>query len=153
MDTLNLAGADTSGFDAIPSGKYAATVFEVEPCEVEGADGKLPQGTPGYNVKFRVEGGEYDGRFLWNRYWLPGDEYDATKGARMKGMFVNLLVALGHDEKKITSGSFKLDVEDLTGRECVVQVGQYTYDNELRNNVKGVKPAGEAVGAASSGLL
>jgi hypothetical protein len=34
-----------------------------------------------------------------------------------------------------------------------VQVGQYSYDNELRNNVKGVKPAGEAVGAASSGLL
>lgn len=153
MDTLNLAGADTSGFDVVPSGKYACVVYDIEPCEVEGDGGKLPQGTPGYNVQFRAEGGDYDGRYFWNRYWFPGEGYDASKAARMKGMFVNLLTALGFDEKKITSGNFKLDLEELKGRECVVQIGQYEYDGEMRNNVKNVKPAGAAIGATSGGLL
>lgn len=152
-ETLNLAGADTTGFDVLPSGKYAAKVYEVDPCEIEKEGGKMPQGTPGYNVQFRLEGGEYDGRYVWNRYWMPGDDYDATKGARMKGMFVRFLVALGFPEKDITSGKFKLDLEDLKGRDCVVQVGQNEYDGETRNNVKNVRAAGEATGSTSNGLL
>lgn len=147
---LDLSSADTKGFDAIPSGPYQAHIEKAEPVEVKGDDGKMPKGTPGYNVTFRVDGGEYDNRPLWNRYWLPSSEQqpDEEKRNRMLGMFVRFLVAVGYAESDVTSGKWKFDPSDLEGRKCTVIAGQREYNGEMTNTVRNVKPVGENIEAA-----
>lgn len=147
---LNLAGADTKGFDAFPSGTYDAEVFEVSMTAIKGEDGKLPKGTPGFNVQFKITGGEYDNRRVFNNYWIApakvnGKKYD--KKAMMDGMLVRFFVAIGYDEDQVTGGDFDPDLEDMIGKECRVVVGQKEYEGETQNYLKGVKPAGESVGA------
>jgi len=55
------------------------------------------------------------------------------------------------------SGKFNLDVEDLTGRECVVTVKvEQKYNAEpgvMTNTITGVKPAGSATGTPAGGLI
>src|ERR1700757_6181 len=84
--TLDLTTSDTSGFDPIPQGVYDCVVFEVTPIFTENPDGKLPLGTPGINVQFAVDGGQYDNRRLFNRYWIPPADYDEEKRNRSLGM-------------------------------------------------------------------
>ena len=154
MTTLDLSGADTKGFEPIPAGSYNCTVFSAEMGETSG-QGKTPAGTPKLNVRFRVSDDPYENRALWANYVIPPDDYE--KAPQLKGMFVRFLTALGYDEKKIVSGKFNLDLEDLAGRECVVTVkvepkfgGQ---PDEMTNTVTGVKPAGSpTVGGAASRL-
>lgn len=156
MGLLDLSGADTKGFDVIPSGAYNATVFAAEMQETQGGPAaKLPAGTPKVNVQFRISDGEYENRRVFNSFVIPPADYE--NAAKLKGMLVRFLVALGYDEKKITSGKFDLDMEDLIGRECTVVVGQKPKYNgaegEMDNVVKGIKPAGAATGATGGGLL
>lgn len=137
---LDLSTANRGAFDAIPSGKYDAKVFKVEPVTFDKEDGKLPKGTEGYNVQFAIDGGQYDNRRVFNRYWLPSDEYDKDKRANMLGMFVDFLLAIGYSEKEVTSGKFKFDAEDAEGRECSLSVGQREWDGDTQNTVRRVKP-------------
>jgi Protein of unknown function (DUF669) len=140
-NVLNLAGATpTSGFEPLPSGRYDANVYEVEAVEIEKDDGKLPQGTPGINVQFAVDGGEYDNRRLWRRYYFPPDHYEKAK--TMKDMIAGFFVAIGYTEEEVTSGNFVVDLQDMAGRPCELIVGQRTYDGEIVNEVKSVKPRG-----------
>lgn len=161
MSVLDLSGADAGGFEAIPSGTYDCVVQEAEWQETKGGqDAKLPAGTPRLNVQFKViqefakDGTKVLNRRLFNGYTIPPADYDVEKSARMKGMMVNFLKAVGYDEKQITSGKFKLDVTDLTGRECRVVVGQKPKYNgepgEMDNEVRGVKPVGSANVEASA---
>lgn len=138
-DVLNLAGADMKGFDAVPSGPYDCVIHEVTSVEVEGEDGKLPKGTPGYNVQFKVEGGEYDNRRFFQRFFIAPPDYDADKKKKLDGMFARFLAACGYSEQEITSGKFKFDPDDLIGREVTVLVGQKDYQGETRNTVRNVK--------------
>jgi hypothetical protein len=143
-EVLDLSGANLKGFDPIPSGSYPALVFEVEQVETSNPDGNLPVGTPGYNVQFKVDGGEYDNRRVFNRYWIPPSDYDESKRKNMNGMFARFLMAIGYTEKEVTSGKFKFDPEDAIGRECTVVVGVRPADEErgyeAQNNIRNVKP-------------
>jgi hypothetical protein len=150
-DVLDLSGADLKGFDAIPSGSYDAIIFEVGEVETENPDGNLPVGTKGLNVQFKLDGGEYDNRRLFSRYWFPPADYDKTKRDKMLGMFARFLMAVGYSEKEVTGGKFKLDHDDLVGRECKISVNRYMYDDVWRNKVTGVRPRGKS--AEESGLL
>lgn len=143
---LNLAGADKGGFDAIPSDTYDCAIQEVTMTEVKGEDGNLPKGTPGLNIQFRVVGGEFDNRRLFNTYWIAPKKYE--KKAMMDGMLSRFFVALGYDEAEVTGGTFEPDTEDLVGKELRVVVGQREYNNEMQNVVKNVKPVG--TGSTSS---
>ena len=145
---LNLAGADLKGFEAFPSGTYDGAVQEVSMIEVKGEDGSLPKGTPGLNVQFRIVGGDYDNRRVFNNYWIAPKKYE--KKAMMDGMLSRLFIALGYDEAAVTSGTFEPDLDELVGKACRVAVGQDTYNGEVKNIVKGVKPAGADSG---SGLI
>ncbi len=150
-NALDLSSADASGFDAIPSASYNCVVFKIEAIEIEKEDGKLPKGTAGYNVQFKVDGGEFDNRRVWNRYYLPGTDYapsEPEKRARMLGMFVRFLTAIGYAEKEVKGGKFKFDPEDAEGRKCTVVVGQQEYNGQMNNTVKNVKPIGENLTAA-----
>lgn len=158
MGVLDLSGADLKGFDPIPAGVYDAIVVKAEMLETKGgADAKLPAGTPRLNIQFKIDGGEFDNRRVFTSYTFPPDSYDKAKGAKMKGMFVRFMVALGFDEKKLTSGKFNLDVDEITGRECRVVVAlkpKYMgEEGEMDNEVKGVKARGEGGGSGGSGGL
>jgi len=139
---LDLSGADLKGFDPIPSGSYPAIVFECEAIETENPDGKLPIGTPGFNVQFKVDGGQYDNRRLFNRYWIAPADYDPSKKKMLDGMFARFLLAIGYSEKEVMGGKFKFDPEDAIGRECTVVVGIRPANDqyEASNNVRNVKP-------------
>ena len=163
MGVLDLSGADTSGFDAIPSGRYFCSVFKAEMRETKGGENaKVPAGTPLINIQWQVhhpvgepENAEYENRRVFSSYVVPPKEHDKEKAAKMKGMIVRLLVALGYEESEVTDKKFDLDLEDLVGRDADVTVGQrpsYNDPEVQENVVKGVRPAGSA-SPASAGLL
>ena len=151
MSTLDLRNANLKGFDALPSGTYDATVFEVNDVETENQDGKLPVGTPGINIQFKVNGGEYDNRRVFTRYWFAPADYDPSKKSQMDGMIARFLLAVGFTEEAITSGKFKLVNDELLGRDCRVTVQKYVYDGIERNRVTAVRPAGQ--NAEDAGIL
>jgi hypothetical protein len=150
MSVLDLSNADLSGFDAIPSAQYDAVVFEVTAAETENETGKLPVGTKGISVRFKIDGGEHDGKSVWNRYWFAPESYE--KKAQLDGILARFLVAIGYDEKEVTSGNFEINPENMEGRECNVAVKRYTYDGLDRNRVQGVRPRG-TVTQGGAGLL
>jgi len=148
--TLDLSGADLKGFDPIPSGTYDATVVVVESIQAENPEGRLPVGTPGINVQFRIDGGQYDNRRVFNRYWMPPAEYDEEKRMKTLGMLARYLMAIGYPEEQVTGGSFNLDLEDMIDRNCKVTV---KVDREYNNNkVTNVKPR-DAGSQSQGGLL
>lgn len=158
---LDLTGADTSGFDAMDAGTYDAVVFKAEMQETKGGpNAKLPAGTPKLNIQFKITEGGEDGKYFNRRqftsYTFPPADYDKDKAAKMKGMLVRFLVAIGYEEKKVTAGKFNLDVEDLTGRECRIVVAKkpkYQGEpGEMDNEVKGVKAPGSG-GSSGGGLI
>ncbi len=159
---LDLSGADTSGFSPVDSGTYKASIFEATWREVKNESGKLPQGTPGLNIQFKlnekVGSPDYkvENRRVFNTYWLPEGNYDADKRARMQGMFVTLLVNAGLDKAKITKKGFVVDLEDLQGREIGLTLGVQPADEEkgydAQNTVKGTKPI-DKIGSGSSSLI
>src|SRR6266550_7559486 len=120
-EVLDLSGAKLGQFDVIPSNWYDAVVFQVDDIEIDKEDGKLPMGTPGYNIQFSIDGGEYDNRRVFNRFYFPKQgEYDETKRQTMIGRFADFLVAAGYAEKDITSGKFKFDREEIVGHKLRV---------------------------------
>ena len=141
---LDLSGANMKGFDPVDPGTYQCVVEKVTPIQVEKDDGKLPQGTPGYNVQFNITEGPDAGQKLFNRFYLPVDpEYtenpdNATALKNMRGFFARFLVAIGYEEKTVTSGKFKFDREDALGRPCEIVAGQ-TKD-KLYNTVRSIRP-------------
>src|SRR6266576_3765064 len=106
LGTLNLADADTSAgdFTPIPAALYDMHVHEVKVVEVEHDNGKLPMGTPGYNIQFRVDGGKYDNRVVFKRYYIPGEGYDPEKRKKSLGIFVNFLIGLGYYKEEVMGG-------------------------------------------------
>lgn len=152
---LDLSGADTSGFEALESGSYNATVYEVELAETSGS-GKLPAGVPMVKVQFAIQDEGAKGRRVFNNFALPSTEQH-EKASIMQGNFVRFLTALGEDEKKIKTKGFDLgSLEDLQGRECVVRIGKELYkrnpddEGEWTNPVKSIKPAGSPTGTAKA---
>lgn len=151
---LNLAGADLTGFDPIEPGDYDAHVHKIELVAIESDEGKMPQGTPGYYVTFAIDGGKENGKFVWNRFWMPqpGTEYyenNQDKVAKINGMLARFIIALGYPEKDVVSGKFKFDPEDAVGKECHILVGK-TKDGQY-NTLRSVKPRGANL--AASGVL
>jgi len=149
LSTLDLSGASLGAFDTIPSNWYDASVFEVKEIEIEKEGGVLALGTKGYNVQFKIEGGEYDNRRVFNRFYLPTPDQhpDQQKRNTMLGRFGDFLKAAGYSEKDITSGKFKFDAEDIVGRELRISVG---IDGDY-NTVRNYKPKGGDL--AEDGLI
>lgn len=157
---LNLEGADLSGFDPLPSGQYYAAVFEASIEATKGGeDAKLPKDTPMINVQWKVFGrvgedeqGEespYFNRRQFSRFIIAPSGYEKKKV--MDGLLARFLIAIGYSEEEVTSNNFDPDLEDFVGREAIITVGQYEYEGETRNRVRGVKPP--MVAESGSGLL
>lgn len=153
--TLDLTSADTRG-NFMEGGWKDAVVSDITPIEAANPAGNLPIGTAGINVQFTINGGQYDNRRVWNRYWFPPAEYDAQKRDRSLGMFVRFLVGLGYDEKEIKTGGFNLDqnIPEMIGKDCQVNT---KYDADYDNNkVTGVRASGGSTageGSTAAGVL
>lgn len=158
---LNLATADISGFDPFRAALYEVMVTKIDDVSVknESGEGKYPAGTEGYNFEFTVQGGEFEGRKVWNNYWLLGADYiaslspDEQKKANFTvGRFARALIALGYAEKDVTSGKFKFDKDDVINRRATASVGiqgeQGGYP--ARNIIRDLKPLQNL---AESGIL
>ena len=165
LGPLNLSDADTKGFDAFEAGRYNAEIFEMKMDAVKNASGqgKMPAGTPMVKVQFRITD-EIEGstnRRVFSQYIIPPADYDKDKAAKIKGMFVRFLTAVGEDEAKVKSAKYDPDFEDFIGRECVVVVSKEPkkdqngniVEGEYNNPVKGVKEKGSIVGSDGGGLL
>lgn len=138
-EALDLSGAKLGQFDEIPPNWYTVHVHEVTPIEIDNDEGKLPMGTPGFNIQFKIDGGEQDGKSAFNRFYLPDQSYE--KAATMRGRFADFLVAVGYSEKDILSGKFKFDPDDVVSRQCRISVGIKDGYNTVRN----FKPVGANV--------
>lgn len=168
LGPLNLSDADTRGFEAIEAGRYPAVIHEMKMDAVKNTSGqgKMPAGTPMVKVQFKItdeqlkEEKGYEPR-VFAQYILPPADYDKEKAAKIKGMFVRFLTAVGEDEAKVKSAKYDPDFEDFIGRECVVVVGKEPkqdqsgniIEGEYNNPVKGVKEAGSITGSNGGGLL
>jgi hypothetical protein len=157
MSVLDLSGADTSGFDPIPSGTYNVRVERAEWGEVS-EQSELLAGAPRLNIGFVVTDGDYEGRWVWNGFIVPPESYDETKAARMKGFLVNFLDAAQvidkSDEKSLKK--LNMDVGDLIGRELSVRVARKPRSrgsSEMVNAINGYHKLGELAEAGTSGLL
>jgi hypothetical protein len=167
LGTLNLADADLSAgdFDPIPAASYEMHIHEVTAVEIpEESQGKLPPGTPGYNIQFRVDGGKYDNRVVFKRFYIPPTDYDAEKRKKAIGIFVNFLLAMGYEKDVVMSGAFNNDPTDWIGKKVrvSVKVRAEQKDSEgntlypAQNEVSSIKPlsAGGALGEnQGSGVL
>lgn len=167
MGLLNLSDGDTSGFEALDSGRYTAEIFELGMDAVKNTSGqgKMPAGTPMIKCQFKLTGEDANGKSVENRrafmtLVVPPDGYDEKKAQRMKGMIINFFTALGDDEASVRSADFDPNFGDYLGRSCVVVLGKEpkkdqggnVIDGEFNNPVKAVKPAGTLV-APAGGLL
>lgn len=139
---LDLSTADTRG-NYMEAGWKEAVISGAEIVYTKNAAGNLPLNTPGINVQFTIDGGQYNDRKVWNRYWFPPASYDKEKRDRTLGMFVNFLGELGYDKDQIKTEGFSLErVEELVGKECRVNT---RYDEDYDNNkVIGVRARGAA---------
>jgi uncharacterized protein DUF669 len=152
LGPLNLSDDDLKGFEALEPGRYNAEIYEVSMESTKNPDGKLPLGTPQIVVQFNITDPEAEGRRVFTRFTIPPEGYDAKKSAQMRGMFGRFLVAVGEDQKKLTSGKYTPDLEDLKGRPCVITLGKREWppeSGEYVNDVKGVKPAGSDTGTGT----
>jgi hypothetical protein len=155
-EVLDLSGADMKGFAAIPSGRYPAVVQEVKAFETDNPEGKLPVGTPGWNVQFKVDGGEHDNARVFNRYYNAPAGYE--KKAMMDGFLARFLIAIGAaTEKDIAGGKAKINPADWEGCECTVVVKKRPADVERgydeSNTVSNVLPRSASVASDDSDLL
>lgn len=150
--TLDLSSADTRG-NYMENGWKDAVIAEVELIQTDNPQGKLPMGTPGINVMFRIDGGPYDTRPVWNRYWFPPKEYDEEKRNKSLGMLARFLMAAGFPEEQVKSADFNIGdaIGEMVGRELRVNT-KYNeeYDN---NNVSGVKPRQSVPEGTGAGVL
>lgn len=155
---LDLTGADTSGFEALPSDEYNALTISVELIETKGGeDAKLPAGSPMVKIGFAIQDEPYVGRQAYTNIVLAGTDEAKTKKAL--GQFVNFVAAVkGEDPDTVKNEGFDLsDLTSLAQRECVIRLGppdtRRNPDNTW-NTVKGIKAAGtKGESAAPHGLI
>jgi hypothetical protein len=128
---VDFTGVST-GFEAIPAGKYHVKVTNGEMKE-SGPSSKNP-GAQYVAWELTVQSGDFTGRKLFlNTSLLP----KALFG--LKG----LLAAVGHIDKE-DQGEIDFEIEDVVGSDCVARVGVRKYEGEDRNDVKGVEPWDES---------
>lgn len=144
---LNLTGAEEMSFDPIPAGTYDAVVFEAETVHTS-KPGKMPEGTPGLSIQFKITDEKFANRRVWNTYWIaPASHEGKTK---MDGMLYGFLKAVTGNE----NAKLELDTDELQGLPCKIVVGvQEARDGyDARNIVRRVKSA-TADSEASDALL
>jgi hypothetical protein len=138
---VNFTDVQSSDFEPIPSGTYAARVTDGEIRE-SGPTAKNP-GAQYINWEFTIQEGEHESRKQWMNTSLLPQALFGLKG---------LLAATGRYTQEQIDGELDFDIDEVVGSQVKIVVAQRTYEGELRNEVKRVKPMG-APSEAESTLL
>jgi hypothetical protein len=127
----NVSASDTD-FPLIPKGWYPALVYEVK------EEGPGPSGSKYLNWQFKLDGGEYDNRRVFDITSYSEKSIPFLKGRLM-------LFGVNVDDPDL-----ELDLDELAGMECMVQIGHETYEGTTRERVAGVKKRQNATEAAAA---
>ncbi len=128
MPELNL---DFSDVKQLTEGWHSARIFNVEGPVMSSND------NPMLNLQYKIEGGPFGGRSLYENWMLGTDAVFRTKSN---------LVKLGFMTKDETG--LKIDTEDLIGTECEIKVAFQEYEGEDRPRVTGLRaPTGDTLEA------
>lgn len=159
---LDLTGADESAgkFEAFAAGTYNAIVAKAEwkATKPEGG-GSLPGNTPFLNIQYAIEdeedseGTKIKNRRVFQKLFVAPESH--AKVAYHRGVFLNALLALGYTREEIGKKGFRVDTEELVGRDVSVTVDRKWNDHTKQedNNVRGVKPVGEGVASGAGALV
>jgi hypothetical protein len=133
MSTLNFNAADvepSTGFDAIPAGKYQVIINESEMKPTKTGNGQYLW------IEFEVTTGEYKGRKLWTRLNLENPNIDAVRMARadLSAICRAVNVLNPHDSVELHNLPLTVTVR------C-----RKNQDDELVNEIKGYGPRENAV--------
>ena len=112
---LDLSGVEVNR-KAIPEGTYAVVVNKAELT-------KSREGNNMIKLEFEVTEGPHKGAKLFENCSLQPQALFKLKG---------VMLALGMD---IPDGSFDLDINDLVGLNCEVEVGHETYEGKKRARI------------------
>jgi hypothetical protein len=134
-EPLDLSGAKIGAFDVPEQTWHNVHVEEIRDVEIDNDQGKLPEGTPGYNIAFVIDEGPDEGKWVWNRFYFPAADsgYDEGKRATALGRFADFLLAAGYSEKEVTGGKFKFDRDDVKDRKLRILVGESGGYATVRN--------------------
>lgn len=119
--TLNLADVQTE-LEAIPAGNYDVVIASC----IEGMSKTSNQ--PMLTMKLRVEGGNYDGRMLFDHFSLQPQALWKLK---------RLMGALGFGADVLKDPSYELEPEDFVGMEVGAAVIIDPYKGVDRNKIGG----------------
>lgn len=131
--------ADDAGFGVIPAGEYQAVVKTAE-------HKKTGTGKDKISVRFSVTSGPSEGKSIFNDFVISPDNGTAL------GFFFRHMKALGlGPDYFATNPDLGKVASDLVGRNCVVLVGIRQWNEEDRNEVKGIKPSTDAASPLTAG--
>lgn len=151
MVRVNLSGAD-SDFEALPSGKYLVKVTDGELKE-SGPNAKHP-GSEYINWEFTIQQGDFEDRKVWSNTVVSHGDCDCGEEDKFNKALSNiaqLLKVTGvASDDDLESEDFELEIDDVIGTDLVVTVTQREYDDEMRNDIKKYRPAGDLAGAEAS---
>jgi len=152
LDSLNLTGDEK---DLVEPGPQNAEVLEVTEKQTKGG-GKLPQGTPMLNVRFRILDGQYAKRNFFKTYVIPPQKIGNKPYEHYNMMIsqvVDFLKAVGYSKDEIKDGVYK-DFDTFRGRQCTIVIGtQSSEEYGDQSVVKSVRPpSGELAGSGTSNL-
>jgi len=159
---LDLTGADESAgtFEAFAAGNYNAMVAKAEWRRTKPEGGaSLPGNTPFLNIHYAIqdemdrEDMRIQNRRVFQKIYIAPDGH--AKLAYHRGTMLNTLLALGYTREDISKKGFRVDTDELVGKECTVTVSKNwnKHTEQWDNDVKGVKTAGAAVSSVAGGLV
>jgi len=124
----------STGFDAIPAGKYKVVIEDTEEKQTKKGDGSYLQ------ITFVVLDGEHAGRKLWARLNLnnPNDQAVGIARAELSAICRAVNVLQLKDTTQLHDLPLVVRVTAKPDRES----------GEMRNEIRGYEPAGSATAAA-----
>lgn len=131
--------ADDAGFSVIAAGVYNCTVKTAETKKTGTGKDKIA-------VRFTINDGPSAGKSVFNDFIISPENGTAL------GFFFRHMKALGlGSEYFATKPALSKVATDLVGKVCQVDVGIRVWNEEERNEVKGVKPLTGVPNAAPTG--
>lgn len=131
--------AGEAGFDPVPAGPYDVIVDSA-------TAKKAGTGKDMITCQFRVQGGPYDGKIIFNQFVLSPENPNAL------AFFFRHMAAMGLGEAYFASNpQLERVAADLQGRACRITVSVREWNDTMRNQVDAVAaPAGGPRAAAAT---
>jgi Protein of unknown function (DUF669) len=139
-EVVDLGGVDENGqYPVIPKGDYVATVDEVEYGISQSKGNKM------WTWRFKIEGGDHDGRTLFYHTTFTEQGLPRVKQALVRVGRADLANSRFNPRDLAENG-------DLIGGRCIIRVVQRPYEGQMRNSIRTVLPYKEGQANETSGV-